>query len=94
VGAGVFRKDESVVCREVAGETFLVPISGRLASLQQLFVLNPSAAFAWERLDGARSLDAIVQEAVEAFDVSAEQARADVLELAAELEAAGLIVRV
>jgi hypothetical protein len=98
-GAGVsitdvFRKHESVVARAIAGDTFLVPIEGTLASLQKLFVLNPTAAFTWERLDGVRSLQAIRVEALEQFDVSPEQAAADICDFAAALAEAGLIVRV
>jgi hypothetical protein len=94
VSSDVFRKHESVVARAIAGETFLVPIEGTLASLQKLFVLNPTAAFTWERLDGARTLEAILAEALEQFDVPVEQARADISDFIAALEEAGLVTRV
>ena len=83
-----------MVTRAIAGETFLVPIEGSLASLQKLFVLNPTALFAWERLDGIRSVEAIIALALEQFDVTPEQARADIHELVAALDEAGLVVRV
>ncbi len=86
-----FVKNESVVRREIAGETILVPIKGTLASLQQIFVLNPVAAFIWERLDGRTELGAIFAGIVERFEVAPEEARADLEEFLAALEKAGLI---
>ena len=34
----------------MAGETFLVPIRGHLADLQELFVLNEAGQRLWDRL--------------------------------------------
>jgi len=88
----VLRKSDELVTREVAGETILVPIRGTLASLQQIFVLNPVAAFIWEQLDGERSLDEICEGILERFDTTPATARSDLLELVNGLLAAGLIV--
>ena len=94
MSSDVFRKQDSVVARAIAGETFLVPVEGTLASLQKVFVLNPTAAFTWERLDGAHTLEAILAEALEQFDVPVDQARADISDFVAALEEAGLVTRV
>jgi hypothetical protein len=87
----VLRKSDQIVTRELAGETILVPIRGTLASLQQIFVLNPVAAFIWEQLDGERSLDEICEGILERFDATPATARGDLLELVEGLLAAGLI---
>jgi pyrroloquinoline quinone biosynthesis protein D len=54
-------------------------------------VLNASAAAALELVDGARPLAEIVTAVAERFDVSAEHAREDILELFARLEERGLV---
>jgi hypothetical protein len=87
----VFRKSDELVKREVAGETILVPIRGTLATLQQIFVLNPVAAFIWEQLDGKRSLQEICEGVLARFDVTPAAARIDLLELVDGLLRAGLI---
>ena len=87
----VVRKSDELVKREVAGETILVPIRGTLATLQQIFVLNPVAAFIWEQLDGERSLDKICEGILARFDVTPAAARSDLLELVDGLLTAGLI---
>ena len=70
-----------------------MPIRGELASLQQIFVLNPVAAFVWERLDGSTDTDTILAGILERFEVSAEEAGKDLEELVAALEGVGLITR-
>lgn len=80
-----------MVQRQVAGEVFLVPIRGRLADLQELFVLSETGRSIWERLDGQHSLDDLVAGVVSEFEVEEEQARSDALVFIGQLEEAGLI---
>jgi hypothetical protein len=75
----------------VAGEVFLVPIRGHLAELNDLFVLNAVGSWVWERLDGEHPTDVLVAEMVSEFDVTDEQARADVDGFLVELREAGLV---
>ena len=88
----LFRKSDALVTREIAGETLLVPMRGKLARLQRIFALNPVGAHIWEQLDGTRDLAAIHRSLVESFEVSPEQAEADLVEYVAMLRDAELIV--
>lgn len=81
----------SVVQREVAGETFLVPIHGHVADLQELFVLNEVGRFLWDRLDGSTSVDDLVGAVVAEFEVGEVQARRDVEAFLGKLEEAELV---
>jgi hypothetical protein len=87
-----FRKREDIVSREIAGETILVPIRGKLVDMQRLFSLNGVAAHIWQELDGNKSLAGIRDGVLEAFDVDKEQAEADIREFVGELIGAELIV--
>jgi hypothetical protein len=87
----LLRRVDDVVQRQVAGEVFLVPIRGRLADLQELFVLSETGRSIWEHLDGRHSLDDLVAGVVREFEVEAEQARSDALAFIGQLEEAGLI---
>jgi len=88
----VFRKREEVVSREIAGETILVPIRGKLVDMQRIFSLNPVAAHIWQQLDGERSLAKIRDDVLDTFDVEKSQADADIQEFVGELIEAELIV--
>jgi hypothetical protein len=80
-----------VVRREIAGETILVPVRGRAADMRRMYSLNPTAAFVWERCDGARTVDAILAELLGAFAVEPAVARADLAEFLAAAVAEGLL---
>ncbi len=87
----VFRKNSSVVKREIAGEVLLVPIRGQLAQLHRLFVLNGVGDFIWQQIDGVRDLAAIHRGMVESFEVTEDEARADLIEYVGSLREAQLI---
>jgi len=87
----VYKKKSDIVYRKVAGETILVPISGRLADMQRIFALNPVGEFIWDKLDGSRSLQQISDDIQRFFDVTGEEANADLEGFIAELLKEGLI---
>ena len=87
----VFARREEIVSREIAGETILVPIRGKLVDLQRIFTVSAVAAHIWQQLDGTRTLAAIRDSVLEAFEVEMERAEADIQEFVAELVEAELI---
>jgi len=89
----IYRKQDNIVTRGIAGETLLVPICGKLADLEEVFVLEGAGAFIWERLDGKKNIEEISDDVAKEFDVHADQARKDAGELIEDLAAAGLVVK-
>lgn len=87
-----YKRDETVVTREIVGETILVPIRGKLADMQRIFTLNDVGAYIWAGLDGERSLEEICEDLQVDFDVQREQAERDVTDFISELIEAELIV--
>ena len=87
----ICRRNLSVAVREVGGETFLVPVEEELARMHRLVAVNAMGAFIWDELDGKRDLAAIHRHLVDRFEVSAEEAREDLVEFVERLLAAGLI---
>ena len=87
----VFERNKDVVSRRIAGELFLVPVSGELANMQSMFTLTSVAEFIWEELDGQRNLRAISDDVAARFEVERAQAESDVRAFVAELTAAGLV---
>jgi hypothetical protein len=80
--------------RRVAGETILVPVSGDLARLQEIYVLDEVADHIWQRLDGRTPIEAIVDSLTDTFDVDRETARRDLEAFVEALSAAGLVTEV
>ncbi len=90
----IFLIPDSVVTREIVGETLLIPISGDLADMDNIYALNGTGAFIWARLNGKTRLARICDDLCEAFEVEAGQAWQDLLELLEALTGAGLVEQV
>ena len=85
------RRIQDVIVRDIAGEVFLVPIRGRLADLQELFVLDGVGEWVWQRLDGSHTPEQIAAELAATHEVTPDVAGIDVAEFLGELDEAGLL---
>ena len=90
----VYRRIDDVVCRRVGTESILVPIRQNVGDLDYIYTLSDVAARIWELLDGTRSLGAVIAAICDEYDVSREQATADVVELVSDLEGVSLLLQV
>ncbi len=89
-----YQKDENIVSRNIAGETILVPIRQKMGDLESIFTLNETASCAWEALDGIRTLGEVNSLITSEFEVNPDQAGQDLLELIAQLESIGAVIKV
>ncbi|MDQ3280986.1 MAG: PqqD family protein [Acidobacteriota bacterium] len=90
----IYRRSQDVVCRQVGAESILVPIRHNVGNLDFVYTLSPVAARVWSLLDGTHTVDAIVGELCNEFDVDAATATADVGALLADLAGASLVTQV
>ena len=73
----IYAKNPEFVQREVADEFILVPIRRQLSDANSLYVLNETGAAIWRRIDGTRSIRAILTELSNEYDVTSEQLEKD-----------------
>jgi hypothetical protein len=83
---GYVTRDKSVIWRDIAGEVVIVGEEDHTVRM-----LNKTASAIWSLADGTRDLDDIASAICEAFDVTGEEARADVEGFCSELVEAGLL---
>ncbi|XCN73969.1 MAG: PqqD family protein [Candidatus Electrothrix aestuarii] len=88
----VLRQAENIVTRTVMGETLLVPISGDLASMDELYTLNDAGSYIWQALNGENSLAEIHEQMKEEYEAPSEIIESDLLEIVRDFADAGLIV--
>ena len=81
----IFAKNTNFVQREVAGECILVPIRQQLSEVNRLYILNETGAALWRRIDGTRSIRAILTELSNEYDVTSEQLEKDLTTLIEDL---------
>ena len=86
-----FFKEDNCVTREIAGETIIVPIKGRVGDLDSIYTLNEVGTLIWQLIDGQRNIDQIVQALRETYNVESEEVTKDAVDFLSSLEDAGLI---
>ena len=88
--SSIYKRSENIVSRDIAGETILVPIRGKLADMQNIFTLNGVGVYIWDHLDGKRSLTEILDLLLDHFEVSKLEAEQDILEFIDQITKTGL----
>lgn len=73
-------RSDDLVWRMIDGEVVILTTDGN-----EIHTLNRVGSVIWELSDGTKSLEEIASLICERFDVSSEEAHADVLEFAEEL---------
>jgi hypothetical protein len=86
-----FSKEDNCVTREIAGETIIVPIKGRVGDLDSIYTLNEVGTLIWQLIDGQRNIGQIVQSVRQTYNVESEEVTRDTFDFLGSLEEAGLI---
>ena len=89
----VYSRRDPIVVREIAGEHLLVPVRRRVGEMRAIFALMGAGAPIFDLLDGSRSLGEVRDALVERFEVTGEQAWAELCRFVEELEEQGLVER-
>ena len=66
-------------------ELVLVPLCGHVSNMNQLFTLNETGRFIWEKIDHISTPDSIATELANEFDVDIELAKSDVKDFVQKL---------
>jgi len=84
-------RSSSIVSREVAGETIVVPICRGVGDLDSVYTFNSVGKNLWSLLEQGRTAEELAHWVATHYEVSAEQATADVQSYLAELQQVGLV---
>jgi hypothetical protein len=84
-----YRRGDRHVYRRVAGEHLLIAI--HRDTVAPMFSFSPTAAALWGWLESWSTADGLVARLLERFDVTREQAQADVAEFVEQLRSIGAL---
>ena len=82
----VYSHSPKIVARDTGDEYVLVPVTDNIADMKSVYTLNSTGSFIWERIDGKRTVQDIVEELENEFDVDGKQALDDVLSFFQEMK--------
>jgi len=86
-------RSKSVVCRQIAGETLVVPIRGKVGDLASIYTFNSTGTFLWAALEQPRSLEDLSFLLQQSFEVTRDDAQRDASTFVQEMQAAGLLAQ-
>lgn len=72
------RVKPNFVAREVGDELVIVPLSGNVAQMNELFTLNETAKFIWDNVTADKSVDDLADLMTNFFDIDKPTAVHDV----------------
>jgi hypothetical protein len=87
-----YQRNENFVFRRIEDETILVPIKDNVGDMGSIYNLNEVGALVWERLDGQKTLRDIRDTVVAQFEVSTQEAQADLVEFISHLETIDAVI--
>ncbi len=87
----IYSTKGTYVLRQIAGEFLAVPISNEAGEDANIVILNPVSQVIWSKLENGATFDEILNVVTTEFDVSKEEATADIKEFLEGLEEAGLL---
>ncbi|MGC1392542.1 MAG: PqqD family protein [Bacteroidales bacterium] len=74
----ILSRSDSVVTRKTGNEYVLVPITNNIADMNSVYTLNETGAFIWEQIDGEKSVEDIIIELTNEYDIDKQNAESDV----------------
>jgi len=86
-----FVREKDLVTRSIAGETIIVPVRNNVGDLDSIYTLNEVGSAIWELIDGKNSIVQIVEVVCDAYDVTSEVAKEDIIDFLNTLDTSGLI---
>ena len=88
----IYKIKPRYILREIAGEYLAIPLEGADDSAtSQIIILNEVSSFFWEKLQQGATEDRLISDVTAEFDVSAQEATADLQEFLAMLEESGFL---
>jgi Coenzyme PQQ synthesis protein D (PqqD) len=91
----IYKPSDDLVVREIDGQLIIVPIGTGIGDLEdELYALNDMARVIWTRLDGVRTLGAVIAEITREYAAPAEEIDEDVVGLLDELLKRRMVVPV
>jgi hypothetical protein len=81
----VYSQQPGIVTRRIAEQVILVPIKGKVADMQRIFMLNAVGDYVWRQLTENIPVKTICDLVQDNFMVTVDQARLDVCEFIGQL---------
>ena len=83
---------EGFVKKPIMDEIVVVPTGAASEKFEGLIKLNETASFIWDEVEAGKTVDEIVAEMTERYDVDQDIAKADLLEVIEQMKEKGFFI--
>lgn len=87
----IIRNDDFVM-REIAGETFLIPVGEIAKQFNGMITLNGMSAFIWKSLENVKSEEELIEEIMAVYEVEEDQVKTDIRDFLEQMKKMLMIV--
>ncbi len=84
-------RSQSVVAREVAGETLIVPVRANIGDLASIYSFNATGSLIWRLLSSPRTVAELAHAVAREYAVDSLRAERDVAQFVSEMKSVGLV---
>jgi len=90
-----YAPSENVVAREIEGELIIVPLISGVGDMEdELYTLNETGKAIWNKLNGKKTVKAVVEDLSSEFEAEAGEIEKDVTELMRELMKRKMLIEI
>ena len=86
------KRNSNFLLRDVAGTMVIVPIGDAVAAFSGMITVNGTGAYLWQLLETEQTVDTLTEALLERYEVTREQAVADVEAFLAKLQPTGAVL--
>ena len=86
------KRNSNFLLRDVAGPMVIVPIGDAVAAFSGMITVNGTGAYLWQLLETEQTVDTLTEALLERYEVTREQAVADVEAFLAKLQPTGAVL--
>lgn len=85
-------RNNDFVMREIAGETFLIPVGEIAKQFNGMITLNGMSAFIWKSLENVKSEEELIEEIMAVYEVEEDQVKTDIRDFLEQMKKMLMIV--
>ena len=89
--SNILKRNDNIVFRKIEGEYVLLPMAASSENVEYIYNLNEIGGSIWEKIDGRKTLQDIINELVAEYDESQDIIQQQVAEFINDLKEAKLI---
>lgn len=84
-------RNNDFIMREIAGETFLIPVGEASVQINGMITLNGMSAFIWKALETEKTEEGLIKEILNVYEVGEKQVKEDLAEFLERMKSLNMV---